>query len=256
MKGNIMAAPVALQLYSVREELEKGFDAGVRKVAVMGYAGVETAGFPGTTPEAAAKLFRDLGLTACSAHVGLPIGDTKAETLDTMNALGSTRIVSGFGPKDYETVDAIKETCDKLNEAGEVAAENGMTFSIHNHWWEFLRVGDRYAYQIALDHLAPAILFEVDTYWVQTAGVDPATAVRELGSRAPLLHIKDGPCKRDVPMTAVGDGEVDFHGIVKASAGVVEWMIVELDSCATDMMEAVAKSCAYLTSEGLAEGKR
>ena len=251
-----MAAPVALQLYSVREELEKGFEAGVLKVAEMGYAGVEPAGFPGTTPEAAAKLFRDLGLTVCSAHVALPIGETKAETLDVMNTLGSKRIVSGFGPKDYETVDAIKATCDKLNEASAVAAENGMMFGIHNHWWEYLRVGDRYAYQIALDHLAPEVFFEVDTYWVQTAGVDPATVVRELGARAPLLHIKDGPCKRDVPMTAVGDGVVDFHGIVEASGEAVEWMIVELDSCATDMMEAVAKSCAYLISEGLAQGKQ
>ena len=250
-----MAAPVALQLYSVREELDQGFEAGVRKVAAMGYAGVEPAGFPGTTPAAAAKLFRDLGLAVCSAHVGLPIGDSKAQTLDTMNALGSTRIVSGRGPKDFETVDAIKATCDQFNQASAVAAEHGMTFGIHNHWWEYLRVGDRYAYQIALDHLAPEVFFEVDTYWVQTAGVDPATVVRELGARAPLLHIKDGPCDKDQPMTAVGDGIVDFPGIVEASDGVVEWMIVELDSCAGDMMEAVAKSCAYLTREGLAQGK-
>ena len=250
-----MAAPVALQLYSVREELERGFEAGVRKVAAMGYAGVEPAGFPGTTARAAAKLFGDLGLTACSAHVGLPIGESKAETLDVMNALGSKRIVSGCGPKDYATVDAIKATCAKFNEASAVAAENGMTFGIHNHWWEFLRVGDRYAYQIALDHLSPEVFFEVDTYWVQTAGVDPATVVRELGARAPLLHIKDGPCQRDQPMTAVGDGVVDVPGIVAASGDVVEWMIVELDSCAGDMMEAVAKSCAYLTREGLGRGK-
>jgi sugar phosphate isomerase/epimerase len=130
-----------------------------------------------------------------------------------------------------------------------------MTFGIHNHWWEFLRVGDRYAYQIAMDHLVPGVFFEVDTYWVQTAGVDPATVVRELGARAPLLHIKDGACQRGQPMTAVGDGVIDFAGIVAASGDVVEWMIVELDSCAGDMMEAVAKSCAYLTREGLADGK-
>ncbi len=80
-------------------------------------------------------------------------------------------------------------------------------------------------------------------------------AIRELGARAPLLHIKDGSCKKEDPMTAVGEGVMDFHAIAEAGSSTVEWMIVELDECATDMMEAVEKSCTYLTEEGLAQGK-
>jgi hypothetical protein len=52
-----MSAPIALQLYSLRELLNIDYAAGIRKVAEIGYAGVETAGFPGTTPQAAAQLF-------------------------------------------------------------------------------------------------------------------------------------------------------------------------------------------------------
>jgi len=74
-----MAAPVALQLYSVREVIAAcGFDEVVRQVAGMGYAGVEPAGFPGTTPAQAKKLFDDLGLAVTSAHLPLPLGDQKA----------------------------------------------------------------------------------------------------------------------------------------------------------------------------------
>lgn len=251
-----MTAPIALQLYSIREELKDDFEAGVRRIADMGYVGVEPAGFPGTTPEMAAKLFRDLGLAVPSVHTSLPIGETKEKTLDLMNILGSKHIVSGFGPNDFKTMAAIRRSCDRFNETSAVASENGMTFGIHNHWWEYLPIDDQYVYQVMLKHLSPEIFFEVDTYWVKTAGLDPAIVVRELGARVPLLHIKDGPCKKDGPMTAVGDGIMDFHGIVEAGSTTIEWMIVELDSCATDMMEAVKKSYEYLTREELAHGKQ
>lgn len=251
-----MAAPVALQLYTVREALAKDFEGIVRKVADLGYVGVETAGFPGTTPPAAAKLFKDLGLQVCSAHMGLPVGDKKQEILDTMATLGCKRIVSGFGPDQFKTIDLIKATCAKFNEASASARANGMTFAIHNHWWEYQQTEGRYVYKVMLENLTPDVLFELDTYWVQTGGCDPAAVAKELGARAPLLHIKDGPCVKDQPMTAVGEGKVDFPAVVKAAGKNTEWMIVELDRCATDMMEAVAKSYKYLTSKKLARGKK
>jgi sugar phosphate isomerase/epimerase len=217
----------------------------------MGYAGVEPAGFPGSTPEAAGKLFRELGLAVPSAHVALPLGDQKSEVLDTMAAIGSTCIISGKGPDDFKTLDDIKRTCDLFNQANQVAQENGMVFGVHNHWWEYTPVAGRYPYQVMMELLAPEILFEIDTYWVQTAGVDPAKVVKEVGDRAPLLHIKDGPAVKSEPMTAVGDGVVNFHEVVAAGEGVTQWLIVELDRCATDMVEAVQKSYTYLVNEGL-----
>lgn len=251
-----MPAPIALQLYTLREAMAEDFEGVVRKVADIGYVGVEPAGFPGTTPEAAGRLFRDLGLKVPSAHTPLPIKEKKQEVLDTMDALGSQRIVSGLGPDHFKTTDQIKASCDTFNEASAVAAEHGMTFGIHNHWWEFLQVEGRYVYQVMLEYLTSEVFFEVDTYWVKTAGADPAAVVRELGTRAPLLHLKDGPCTKEAPMTAVGEGMVDFHRIVEAGGEITEWMIVELDRCATDMMEAVEKSYAYLIGEGLARGNK
>jgi sugar phosphate isomerase/epimerase len=252
-----MASPIGLQLYSVREYAQQhGFEAAVRKVAAMGYVGVEPAGFPGATAEAAGKLFKKLGLVAPSAHTGLPLGDTKNEVLDAMRAIDCPRIITGKGPVDFETMDKIKATCDLFNQANQVAQENGMAFGIHNHWWEYLQVEGRYVYQVMLELLDPAIFFELDTYWIKTAGVDPAQVVQEMGARAPFLHIKDGPCIKSEPMTAVGDGVVDVPAIVEAGKPHTEWLIVEIDRCATDMMEAVAKSYSYLVGGGLAEGRR
>ena len=52
-----MPAPIALQLYTLREAAAADYEGTVRKVADIGYAGVEPAGFPGTTVEAGKKLF-------------------------------------------------------------------------------------------------------------------------------------------------------------------------------------------------------
>lgn len=183
-----MTVPIALQLYTVREALARDFAGVMKKVVGIGYVGVEPIfNLPGTTITEAAKLFRELGLEVPSAHTPLPVGKDRNRVLDFMAAFGCQRIVSGKGPDSFETMDLIKQTCDLFNEAHAVAAENGLEFGIHNHWWEFLQVEGRYVYQVMLEHLDPGVFFEIDTYWVQTAGVDPAKVVKELGPRVPLL---------------------------------------------------------------------
>ena len=250
-----MVPPIALQLYSVREYAQESFEDAVRRVAAMGYAGVEPAGFPGTTAAAAGALFKELGLQVSSAHTALPIGDQEADVLRTMEAIGGTRIISGIGPDGYTSIDQVKRTCDTFNRAAAVARANGMTFGMHNHWWEYTPVEGKYPYKVMLDLLDPDVFFEIDTYWVQTAGVDVVEVVKELGTRAPLLHIKDGPCVQTEPMTAVGDGVMDFPAILEAAGTTPEWLIVELDRCATDMMDAVQRSVTYLVESGLGKGR-
>lgn len=250
-----MTLPIALQLYTVRGEIaEAGFDVIARHIADMGYAGVETAGFPGTSPAAAGHLFKDLGLTVVAAHSPLPLGAQKNEVLDTMAALDCRRIVSGYlAPEEhYASLDQIRRTADLFNEAGAVARDNGLTLGIHNHWFEFEPVDGRMPYQLLLERLDQDIFFEVDTYWVKTAGVDPVQVLQELGPRAPLLHIKDGPARMDAPMVAVGDGRMEFDRILETAAA--EWLIVELDRCATDMLVAVARSYRYLVEKGWGHG--
>ena len=100
------------------------------------------------------------------------------------------------------------------------------------------------------------VFFQIDTYWVQTAGLDPAQVIKEFGSCAPSLHIKDGPAVQRVPQVAVGDGVMDFPSIIQAAEDTAEWLIVELDHCATDMLTAVEKSYRYLVGEGLARGNK
>jgi len=249
--------PIAVQLYTLRDLLAKDFTGGIKKLAEIGYVGVEPAGLYGRSPAEAARLFADLGLTVCGAHFPLPLGAKKNEVLETLAALDCRRCVLGGTPRELKTLDQVKQACDSFNEAASVLAARGATFAIHNHWWEFQKIEDgRTAFQAMREYLNPSVLFEVDVYWVKTSGHDPAALIRDLGVRAPLLHIKDGPCVVDQPMVAVGDGQVDIPAVVQAGQGTAEWLIVELDECATDMLQAVEKSYHYMIGKGLARGNK
>ena len=61
----------ALQLYSVRDEVEKDFEGTLKAVSEFGYDGVEFAGLYGKTPEDVRKLCEKYGLVPVSAHVGI-----------------------------------------------------------------------------------------------------------------------------------------------------------------------------------------
>ena len=104
--------------------------------------------------------------------------------------------------------------------------------------------------------LDPGIFLQVDTYWVNTGGGDSVKVIENLGERAPLIHIKDGPCDPGEPMTAVGEGKMEFAPIIDATQGTAEWLIVEIDRCNGSMMSAVERSYSYLTGQGLARGAR
>ncbi len=248
-------APLALQLYTLREQLAQDFAGTLGQVARIGYVGVETAGLHGLNARAVKRLCADLGLAITSAHAPLPLGDQQVGVLEMMSDLGCTVLVSGgIGAERYRTLPDIERTCARFNEAHAVAARHGLRFGIHNHWWEFEPVEAQYPFKMLLARLHPDIFFELDTYWIQTAGLDPAAIIREFGARAPLLHIKDGPATKTEPMVAVGDGALDVPAVVRASRA--EWLIVELDRCTGDMLQAVERSYRYLTREGLAHGRQ
>lgn len=242
---------IALQLYSIREELAPDFASTIRRVAAMGYQAVEAASLPdGLSAEAAKALFDELGINVFSTHSRLPLGADQDGILEHVKALDVDYVVCPWLDPDpyFASVDGIKTACEMLNEANVVVKDNGMTLAYHNHWFEMEAVEGKIAYQHMLDYLDDDIMFEFDVYWAKVAGLNPVDVINELGSRAPILHIKDGPANnRDEAMTAVGDGNLDIPAILQASSA--DWYIVELDRCDTDMLTAVEASYDYLVRQ-------
>jgi sugar phosphate isomerase/epimerase len=258
-------AKLSVQLYTVRNQISKDIPGTLKRVRAIGFESVETAFWPDDiTVKKAAQYLREEGLSVSSAHIELPQGDKKQVMLDTAAAYNCKKMIWHGWPEDkrYSSLEGTMELVSIYNEAGKFAKANGLEFGLHNHWWEYRNeVGGRYVYEVLLENLDKDIFFEVDTYWVKVAGHDPAAIVKKLGSRAPLLHIKDGPAKwndslpQDVPdpMTAVGKGTQNFPAIVKAADGNTEWMVVEMDKTSTDVFAALKESYDYLINNKLAK---
>ncbi len=251
-------APVALQLYTLRERAEAdGLRSVLERVAAIGFQGIEAAGFHDLTPGEFAAACTDLGLSLASAHIGLlGTDDELAPTLDAMAETGfDTVVVPVLWPDDFATAAAVDAAADRLSHAAEMAADRGLALGYHNHYWEFTDIEGEPALSRLFRQCDPRVFSELDIYWTKVGGVDPAGFLTGLGDRARLIHVKDGPADdHDSAMVAVGDGSLDVPAVL-AAAPAARWHLVELDRCDTDMFEAVTASFEYLVGHGLSAAR-
>jgi sugar phosphate isomerase/epimerase len=250
--------PAAVQLYTLRDEIAKGMRPVIERLAKIGYAGVEPAGFGDLSPKEFKSLVDANGQRISSAHAQAPLfGDTMPRVLDEMQEIGCPTVVVPMLPPDrFGDADGCKRMAERMNNALGAVRERGMALAYHNHWFEFAKLPDgRTGFDVFVESLEPDVALELDIYWAQTGGADPAATARELGSRCRLLHVKDGPATEPgADMVAVGKGAVDVAAVLEANENVA-WHIVELDRCATDMFEAVEQSLRYLIASGLSSGR-
>jgi sugar phosphate isomerase/epimerase len=250
-----MPIPISIQLYTVREAIAKdGIQSVLKNIADMGYPNVEGYPIGGVDIHDYKKALDGAGLKQPSMHCGLLDSSKWNQIEDEATLIGYKHIVSSTPKNEFTTPESIRIISDKFAAAVNHFSPKGYTVSLHNHWWEFdgPNRGD------LLLELNPKLHMEFDIYWVKTGGADPAELIQRYARRTKLLHIKDGPANDpQANMVAVGQGSVDIPSAVRAGemAGV-EYLVVELDRCGTDMMTAVRESYNYLTQRSLASGNR
>lgn len=253
-------ANLGTQLWTVRHEMNADFDSTIRRVAAMGWKGFETFPLPeNLSLSAAAKLYRELNMPVVSCHFGLPTADNIDDIRRMTDAYGQTKVIYHSWPEEgkFENMENTQRTVDSYNYAYDLLQRHGLEFGLHNHWWEFeSKAGITPAYYL-LEHINEGIFFEIDTYWAQASGVDPAKIVKDFGARTPFLHIKDGSAKQDDTLmdhVIVGQGSVDVPAVVAAAGENVKWLVVEFDEHKGDIFEELQASYAYMVSNNLGKG--
>lgn len=245
--------PVAVQLWSVRDQLAAELESTVEALAEIGFAGVETAfGVESDLDEReihrAARLFDRCGLEVCAAHAELPLGDQRDAVLRQAELLDTRRLVWHGWPEDprYGSRAGIEELADAYSRAAQVAQEAGLELGIHNHWWELRPVDGELPLKLLHEALDPAIFFELDLYWASYGGADLSELLAAVGERVRLVHVKDGPADDpDAAMVALGQGRVDLDPALTAVEHAA-WWIVEFDAYDGDVLEGLAESVRYL----------
>ena len=255
MKENVVVA----QLYTVRQFCQdlEGVKKSLAKVAEIGYTAVQVSGFGDVSPQDVADICKANGLTIASSHMSWERFLTDLDGIIEEHQLWDCKhpAIGGIF-RGYEGADGVHKFLSELAPVAEQLAEVGMDFSYHNHNHEFAKWDGKTWFEMLVEQSDPAHLkLEIDTYWVQAGGADPAYWVRRCAGRQPLLHLKDMIVtpQREQRFAEIGEGNLNWPAILEAAeeAGV-EWYCVEQDqSYERDPFESLAISYRNLNEMGL-----
>jgi len=227
------AIPAALQLYSVRQDCAKNFDAVLEQVAGLGFQGVEFAGYYGYADkpaDLAAKL-KALKLKAAGTHVRMPQlrGDMLKATIDFHQAIGCKFLVVP-GDADFTNPEKAKALADEFNQLAATLKPLGMATGFHNHTGEFKKDGDKTFWDLFAERTSKDVILQQDCGWTMAAGFDPAAYVRKYPGRTRTTHFKPTVREGDAGKKAIfGQDSVDWKAVYAAckEAGGTEWIVLE-----------------------------
>ena len=250
---------VGAQLYTLREHTKTIVDirATLKKVAAIGYKAVQISGFGPADPREVAQAVVEAGLVVAATHVGWPrfLNDLD-RLIEEHQMLNCVHPAVGAMPPEYRSLEGIARFADELAPVAEKLGKAGMDFSYHNHAHEFVRVEGRKTWLEALYERIPPqhLKAELDTFWVQCGGGDPAAWIRKCAGREPLLHLKDYSviASGERRFAEVGEGNLNWPSILGAAReSGVQWYLVEQDDCyGRDPFESLAISYRNLQAMG------
>jgi len=271
--------PIALQVYSVRDDAAADFRGTMEKVKAMGYDGVELAGLYGLSPAEISAVLKEVGLVAISAHV--PYAEIIADmqkAIDNYKEIGCTYMaVPYLQENERPGTEGYAAVYENIKKFGALCYANNVTLLYHNHDFEFTKLEDgRYALDYMYETIPSTDLqTELDTCWVKVAGEDPAAYIRKYANRCPIIHLKDFSLIGEKPeqmyeligieseakkvargtfeFKPVGYGMQNIPEILEAAdeSGAL-WLVVEQDQSKDEpALVAVEKSIKYLKGLGL-----
>lgn len=208
-----MPTQIGIQLYTLRDNLDKDVKDTIQQLGKIGFNHVETYfgyqgggkdSFWGLKPKELKTLLTDNKLATHSGHYqlndfltpGNGNSDALQYQLDIAAELGQSYLIvpiPPFGLWDKMDTSIYKFMAEQLNKAGEVATKSGIQLGYHNHFWEFKKLSDgNVGYDILLNETDPNLVcFELDLFWAAKAGQNPVSLFDKHPKRFELWHVKD-----------------------------------------------------------------
>jgi sugar phosphate isomerase/epimerase len=208
------AAPLGLQLYTVRDLMAEDLVATLELVASIGYREVEFAGYFDTPPADVRRHLEAVGLRAPAAHVGYAeFAANVNAVIEHAAAVGHDFVVVPSVPgEERGTLDDYLRHADNFNRWSEASRDAGLRFAYHNHDFEFAEIDGKLPYDLLLAETDPTrVEMELDLAWARAGNADALKYFEAWPGRFPLCHIKD--LDQNGEEADVGDGDVEFQRI-------------------------------------------
>jgi sugar phosphate isomerase/epimerase len=254
--SNDISTNFGLQLYTLRDVIPNDPKGTLKQVASFGYKQIESyehssmGMFWGMKNTEFKKLMDDLGMKIVSSHCNIN-QDFERKAAETAEIGMSYLLCAYLGPQ--KTIDDFKKFAETFNQRGEICKKNGIKFGYHNHDYGFVQLEGQYPQDVLMQNTDKNLVdFEMDIYWVVTAGQDPITWIDKYPGRFKLCHVKDRKksaslSDRDASVI-LGTGSIDFKKILKeADARGMEYYIVEQEAYEnTTPLDAAKADADYL----------
>jgi len=248
---------LAVQLYTVREFMKSKQEiaSSLRRVREIGYRAVQGAGFADASPQEVKDMLDAAGLYLCSTHTDIArmVADLDAVVAEH-KLWGCEHLAIPYLGQEYRGEEGFRKAGKVANEIGKKCAGAGLTLAYHNHSFEFERYGRKTGLDIFYEAADPKVVeAEIDTYWVQHGGGDPAAWCARFMGRMSAVHFKDMVIvDGKQTMAEIGEGNLNWPAILQICRQIgVKWYIVEQDICQRDPFESLAISYKNLRQMGL-----
>ncbi|WP_163536069.1 sugar phosphate isomerase/epimerase [Gracilibacillus sp. YIM 98692] len=244
-----MRGKFAVQLYTLRKELDKDLPQVLKNLKEMGWSGVQLAGYHGYHPKELAALLKELGLFVAGIPVDIErMQNDLTSVLNEADLFNTKDLFLPYIPEEKRNEENYIAIRKVLNEAALKIRNKGYRISYHNHDFEFdTWINSKSALEFMLEPTQNnEVLAQIDVYWVKKAGRDPLEFIKPYANRMPIIHLKDMAADNQ-DFAALGTGIIDFEPIISwGEANGIEWYVVEQDECPGDPIDSLQISLDYL----------
>jgi sugar phosphate isomerase/epimerase len=247
--------PFGIQLWSVKQALEKDPLGVLKQLSANGYKKIESFEGPkgmfwGMKNTAFKKVMDDLGMNIVSSHCN-DTGDLKSFERKAAEAgeIGMKYVICAFkGPQ--KSLENFKKFTEEFNACGEIAKKHGLRFAYHNHDYSFKAMDGIVPQDLMMNETNPDLVdFEMDMYWTVAAGVDPVAYMDKHPNRFKLVHVKDlTKTATGNESCVIGKGTIDYKTLLpKVAKRGIQHMIVEQEAyTGTNELDAARDDAAYV----------
>ncbi len=239
-----------LQIYTIRDEVDRDFEAAFNKVKNIGYQYIELPGLFNRDADDLRSFFSNVGLSVAAVMFSMEeLAVDINQIVSNCKKLRNVYAVCPYLTEEHRTNNGYLEVARLLDQAAKKLKFHGITLAYHNHNFEFETLESGTCGYDILVSQTEFLTFELDVFWLKYAGLNPVAKMEELGERLSLVHLKDMNNECDKNFCELGAGVVDLSSAIQvAEKKDIPFAFVEQDSnwINGNAIESIKKSFDWL----------